>query len=150
MTASIRPLTRPEIESDSFFALLQDAAGVELEALLRIRDVELERMQVIGVVDDVVTGFAAFDVEPDRIVLHYIVVAQRGTGLGTRLVEALRSVRTDLPLYAETDDDAIGFYRALGFAVTEAPRDPRWPTRQRYACTIVRPGTGAEHVIEVH
>ena len=35
---------------------------------------------------------------------------------------------------AETDDDAVGFYRALDFDIGPAPSDPRWPGRRRYRC----------------
>ncbi len=28
----------------------------------------------------------------------------------------------------------MGFYRAAGFEVDQAPRDPRWPDRNRYVC----------------
>ena len=38
------------------------------------------------------------------------------------------------PVVAETDDDAVGFYRALDFDIGPAPSDPRWPGRRRYRC----------------
>ena len=40
------------------------------------------------------------------------------------------------PIFAQTDDDAIGFYRSLGFVDSPAPRDARWPDRQRYDCVL--------------
>lgn len=135
---TVRALTRPEIESPAFWALLHEAAGVDADALRRIRDTELPALAVIGVVDGDVIAFAAYAVEPDRLVLEYIAVAsdRRGVGLGARLVDAVRRARPDLPLIAETDDDAVDFYRALGFSVDAAPRDARWPDRRRYRCTL--------------
>lgn len=41
MTTPIRPLTRAEIESAAFGPLLWEAAGVDADALMHIRDAEL-------------------------------------------------------------------------------------------------------------
>ena len=35
-----------------------------------------------------------------------------------------------------SDDDAIGFYRSLGFVDRSAPGDARWPDRRRYHCVL--------------
>lgn len=139
MTAPIRPLTALEVHSPAFWTLLFEAAGLPDDALSVIRDRELPTLHVVGAVTDRVLGFAAFEVQHARIELHYIAVADdaRGSGLGRRLVTSARALAPALPLYASTDDDAVGFYRSLGFAVTDAPRDARWPERPRYHCTIV-------------
>lgn len=141
MTTTVRTLTPDEIHSEAFLSLLWEAAGVDTDALIRIRDVELPTLTVVGSVDGDVRGFAAFGPDghgADRTELHYIAVAHeaRGTGLGSRLVDAARRADPTAPLYASTDDDAVDFYRRLGFTVSDAPRDPRWPTRQRYDCLI--------------
>lgn len=136
MSTTIRPLTRDEIESDAFWPLLWEAAGVDADALMWIRDVELPKLHAIGAVDGDVVGFAAYEKLPDRLELHYLSVSEdaRGAGLGTRLIDALCRTAPSSPLVAETDDDAVGFYRALDFTVTDAPRDARWPDRRRYRC----------------
>lgn len=146
MTATVRPLTRAEIASRDFLPLLWEAAGVDADALAWIRDVDLPKLQVVGAVGDRLLGFAAFGPDGARTELHYIAVADdaRGSGLGSRLVDAARRADTTLPLYASTDDDAVDFYRRLGFTVSSAPRDPRWPTRQRYDCTIAPLGDAAD------
>ncbi|ODT23517.1 GNAT family N-acetyltransferase [Microbacterium sp. SCN 69-37] len=149
MTATVRRLTAEEIDTDGFLALFGEAAGLDTDALIRIRDVELPTMTVVGTVDGSVLGFAAFGADThgeDRTDLHYIAVAHeaRGTGLGSRLVDAARRVDPTRPLYASTDDDAVDFYRRLGFVVSDAPGDPRWPTRQRYDCLLEPLGDPAE------
>lgn len=138
MTTTVRALTTAEIGSAGFLALLWEAAGVETGALLRIRDAELPTLQVIGAAPAEVDGFAAFDERDGHLELHYIAVsdAARGGGLGSRLVDAVRHAAPHLELHAATDDDAVEFYRRIGFAIAPGPRDPRWPDRPRYACTI--------------
>jgi len=146
MTTSIRLLTRDEIASDSFWQLLWDAAGVDSDAMTWIRDVELPELTVIGSVDAEPICFAAYDIQPSRIELHYIAVAEdrRGAGTGSRLIEAVRRARSDLPLHAQTDQDAVDFYRRLGFTVTPTVSDPRWPTRPRFDCVIAALGDPAD------
>ena len=133
---SIQALGANALESESFLALLFDAVEVDSHALLRIRDEELSRLQVAGVIDDgTVVAFAAWDATSDPLVLEYIAVdaAHRGTGLGRRLIDHVRGSR---PLLADTDDDAVEFYRRLGFTISDAGRDARWPDRRRYRCVI--------------
>ncbi|WP_431802943.1 GNAT family N-acetyltransferase [Microbacterium sp. bgisy203] len=166
----IRPLAREEIESSGFWPLLWEAAGVDADALMWIRDVELPKLTVIGAVDGSPTGdpaagpdhadtdpraalgFAAYEVHPSHIELRYIAVddAARGRRIGTQLVDATRHADTTLPLLAETDDDAVGFYRALGFDVVPAPRDQRWPERQRYACTLPALGDPVDLTLDTY
>ena len=140
MDTPIRPLTRAEIVSPAVGPMLWEAATVDADALMHIRDVELPHLEVIGSADDAgdVVGFAAFARHRDHLELHYLAVSEtaRGAGLGSRLIDAVRAADPSLPLRAETDDDAVDFYRTLGFTVTGAPRDARWPARRRYRCEM--------------
>ncbi|NLI85833.1 MAG: GNAT family N-acetyltransferase [Propionibacterium sp.] len=138
MRPFVRPLTRAEIESPAFWTLLHEAAGVADDALRHIRETELAALEVIGVTDGEVIAFAAFTVTADQLTLEYIAVdaGSRGRGIGACLVDTIRSAHPGLPLLAETDNDAVDFYRALGFTVEPRPTDPRWPGRPRYRCTL--------------
>ena len=80
------------------------------------------------------TSVAAYVCQSYGVVLEYIAVAPelRGDGIGRALVDALAGVSGQV--VAETDDDAVGFYRALDFDIGPAPSDPRWPGRRRYRC----------------
>ena len=80
------------------------------------------------------TSVAAYVSQSCGVVLEYIAVAPelRGDGIGRALVDALASVSGQV--VAETDDDSVGFYRALDFDIGPAPSDPRWPGRRRYRC----------------
>jgi len=135
----VRPLTRAEIESPAFWTLLDEAAGVDDDDLRHIRDTELPALEVIGVTDGDVIAFAAFAITTDQLRLEYIAVdaGSRGRGIGACLVDTIRTAHLGLPLLAETDNDAVDFYRALGFTVEPRPPDRRWPGRPRYRCTLV-------------
>jgi GNAT superfamily N-acetyltransferase len=111
----------------------------ELDRILRD---ELPALEVLGVErDGVVLAFAATASAPDSVTIEYIAVAQgeRGRGLGGRLVHAIRARAARRPLRALTDDDAVDFYRRLGFAVAPSATDARWPDRRRYECILAPP-----------
>jgi GNAT superfamily N-acetyltransferase len=81
-----------------------------------------------------VVACAGVERDGSEIVLHSVGVSaeRRGRGVGRALVDALADVATASRLVAETDDDAVGFYRSCGFAVEPAaPRDGR----ARFRCT---------------
>ena len=138
MTTPIRPLTRAEIESAAFGPLLWEAAGVDADALMHIRDAELPQLDVIGTVEadaasagDVV-GFTAFDRRPDHLELHYLAVSEaaRGVGLGARLIDAVRASAPGLALRGPTTTRSSS--TIAHFTVRDAPRRPL-AGRRRYA-----------------
>lgn len=138
--AGIRRLGAAEIAGPEFVALLKLAAEVEDGELERIRTQELARLTVIGSVEDGrLVAFAAFDADADPVVLSYIAVdvGAQGRGLGNALIESVRRAAGGRALLAETDDDAVAFYRRIGFRITSrSDRDPRWPDRPRYDCLL--------------
>ena len=60
-------------------------------------------------------------------------------GLGSRLIHQMNLLYPSFTLQAETDDDAVGFYSALGFQVS--PLGEKYPGIFRYACTLFSPST---------
>jgi N-acetylglutamate synthase-like GNAT family acetyltransferase len=60
-----------------------------------------------------------------------VVPAWRDRGLGRTLIDALAERARAKQVVAETDDDAVGFYRRCGFAVEDAT--PKLG-RARYRC----------------
>jgi len=61
--------------------------------------------------------------------------ARRRRGLGRTLLDALAEPLEAGRIVAETDDDAVGFYRRCGFSVEDAP--PKFG-RARYWCVRER------------
>jgi ribosomal protein S18 acetylase RimI-like enzyme len=60
-----------------------------------------------------------------------VAPAWRKRGLGRTLLDALAERAAASTVVAETDDDAVGFYRHCGFVVEDAP--PKFG-RARYWC----------------
>jgi ribosomal protein S18 acetylase RimI-like enzyme len=71
--------------------------------------------------DDDTVGIRSITVEP----------AWRNRGLGRALLDALADRLRAQRIVAETDDEAVGFYRGCGFVIEDAP--PKFG-RPRYWC----------------
>jgi ribosomal protein S18 acetylase RimI-like enzyme len=82
-----------------------------------------------------VVGVCGFEVRRDKVEIHLISVGKdrRRRGVGGAMVAALQKMY-GLPVEAETDDDAVVFYRKLGFETT-AFRHPKYGTT-RYTCVL--------------
>ncbi|ROQ60472.1 acetyltransferase (GNAT) family protein [Rathayibacter sp. PhB152] len=123
----------------AFRHLLWLAVEVDEAAIDAIIVDELPGLRVQGAVEGgAVTAFVAYEERPDGVLIDYLASAesQRGTGLGRALLAEIAHLHPHAALRAQTDDDAIGFYRSLGFADSPAPPDPRWPDRPRYDCVL--------------
>jgi ribosomal protein S18 acetylase RimI-like enzyme len=85
--------------------------------------------------DGRVSGLVGFTVDGGTAVIRHIAVApgERGRGLGRRLVEALFELEPCAVLTAETDAEAVGFYRRCGFEVASLG-DQRYPGVERFHC----------------
>jgi len=79
-------------------------------------------------------GICGFEVHSNKVTILNIAVAEtaRGQGVGRKMVVALRQ-KFQMPIYAETDDDAVGFYRKCGFEVTETQRHGV----RRWSCVLI-------------
>ena len=132
---TIRRLVGEDLASEQMLVLMREAAGLSDAELHRILVEELAVMEVVGTGPlGAPTSVAAYVSQSYGVVLEYIAVAPelRGDGIGRALVDALAGVSGQV--VAETDDDAVGFYRALDFDIGPAPSDPRWPGRRPYRC----------------
>jgi ribosomal protein S18 acetylase RimI-like enzyme len=76
---------------------------------------------LVAVAEHDTVGVIGYSVGDSAVTLLHIATAPhaRNAGLGTQLVDAMRrAVPAGLPIVAETDQDAVGFYAANNFAVT--------------------------------
>jgi GNAT superfamily N-acetyltransferase len=72
----------------------------------------------------------------DRVEIMSIAVAEssRKRGIGSKMITAL-SEEYLLPIHAETDDDAVGFYRKVDFDTSPFDKNGY----RRYACILAAP-----------
>lgn len=85
-------------------------------------------------------GVAGYVVGESEVTLLHVVTAQslRQKGIGSRLLDAVdEEVGYRLPLVAETDEAAVGFYRSTGFAVESLGE--RYPGVERFRVTRSSP-----------
>ncbi|NMP22876.1 GNAT family N-acetyltransferase [Sulfobacillus harzensis] len=85
-------------------------------------------------------GVIGFHRQPGRSaeITHIAIHSPwRGRGLGRQLIQAAWSRHPDVEqLVLETDDDAIAFYRRLGWDCQAiGPKKPGWRTRYRCTCS---------------
>lgn len=66
-----------------------------------------------------------------------ILPEQRGRGHGRRMVAAVWARFALHRLNAETDANAVGFYRRCGFAITSLGE--KWPGIERFDCELTDP-----------
>ncbi|MET4226716.1 GNAT family N-acetyltransferase [Oerskovia enterophila] len=136
---SFRAPTDLDRGSAEYLGLLASASGRTGSALQSLAaDVQELLTTVVAFVDGRLVGLASYEAGTTGTVLRHLAVARghRGAGLGRRLVMSVRDAVPGAQVAAETDDNAVGFYRRAGFAVTALPRDPRWPHVQRYRCLL--------------
>ena len=62
--------------------------------------------------------------------------ALRCNGIGLYIVNKIKENHSGHTLYAETDDDAVGFYRRCGFSVMEYMQNYDGQAVRRYKCTL--------------
>ena len=82
-------------------------------------------------------GICGFRVLPDKLEICHIAVAEtaRREGIGSAMVYALRE-KYDKTIEAETDDDAVVFYRKCGFQTTESYEEYGGEKHRRWTCVL--------------
>jgi len=116
----------------SYAALDGSPEGVVKEAEKYLSS---ENLNFYGwVEDDKVVGICGFEVHSNKVEIHLISVAEdrQKQGIGSAMATALQK-KYSLPLEAETVEEAVGFYRKLGFQTT-AFQHPEWG--EKYTCVL--------------
>jgi len=126
-------ISEPEVgEIISYAALDGSPEGVAKEAAMYLAS---DLLCFYGWVDNGrVIGICGYEVHGDKVEIHLISVAgdMQKQGVGSAMVAALRKMY-DLPLEAETVEEAVGFYRKLGFEIT-AFQHPEWG--EKFTCVL--------------
>lgn len=150
MVGVIRVLADRDFTSPEFRRLLWLAVEQPRAELDRIVREDLPSLVVRGVTEGgLLAGFVAFAVMPEMVTIEYIAVVdeRQGAGIGTALLAVVLDAAQGKAVYAQTDDDAVGFYRSRGFAIAFGAADDRWPDRVRYDCTLPGPPSASNKII---
>lgn len=71
--------------------------------------------------------------EKNAVILHIAVDHNlRGNGIGRKLIEEIISLHNLITIEAETDKDAVNFYRSCGFTVKSLGE--KYPGVERFLC----------------
>ena len=138
-----RDLGPGELDDPGLRGLLRLATDYDETALTRLVVEELPALVVLAAFDDDgPAAMAAYRVPAPgpapAVVVEYLATAPayQRRGLAGALIAEIRRRHPAAVVRASTDDDAVGFYRGLGFLDSPAPVDPRWPGRRRYDCAL--------------
>jgi ribosomal protein S18 acetylase RimI-like enzyme len=84
-----------------------------------------------------ILGLCGFEVHPDFVEILHISVEEknRHSGIGKAMVNTLRD-KYKVDIKAETDDDAVDFYRKCGFGVTAIYKHYGNKKIRRYICVL--------------
>ena len=85
-------------------------------------------------------GFIGFRFQPpDDAVIRHIAVRRdhRGQGIGRQMILYVYNTYGLSVIFAETDHDAVEFYRKVGFTVESLGE--KYPGIERFACKLKRP-----------
>jgi ribosomal protein S18 acetylase RimI-like enzyme len=95
-------------------------------------------------------GLLGVKIEPEHATIHQIAVQPqaRSQGVGREMVRWLVETAGMTRVVAETDNDAVGFYRRLGFSVVSLG-DERYPGTERFECRLDA-GAGADLSTSAH
>ena len=86
-----------------------------------------EGVEIIGMIGMDLTGM------PRGFITHLAVAEKRRRrGVASEMIRHVAEKLKLRDIAAETDQDAVGFYRAGGFKVREVKSE--WPDRQRFQC----------------
>lgn len=83
---------------------------------------------------DILVGIIGLIHNPDEIEIKYIAIETeyRHRGIGQELVRAISKLYPDLELIAETNKDAVSFYKKVGFMITNLGE--KYPGIERFKC----------------
>ena len=81
-----------------------------------------------------------FFIEQKKVEILGIAVdlSARGKGIGSYMIKQVINNYDSLSVYAETDNDAVGFYQKNGFNITAFSEIYDGKTVVRYRCKLIK------------
>ncbi|MEK4827575.1 GNAT family N-acetyltransferase [Niallia sp. FSL W8-0951] len=119
----------PSIRELLSFATTYSKVEYEYEKYLNTFNRQLFFLQQYG---EIVGCIGIEIINPNECVIKHIAVStkQRGKSVGSQMIKFLSKQYTFIS--AETDNDAVGFYRKNGFKITSLGE--KYPSVERFLC----------------
>jgi len=120
-------------------ALSVGCATVEKLECVRASYTEPHRKLAAAFVDGHLAGVIGYRRRGTDLEITHVAVREnfRSQGLASALISAASRRNADLEPVAETDDEAVGFYRAIGFRTEILPRE--LGRARRWRCRLPHP-----------
>lgn len=96
-----------------------------------------DSLELLGTfVDGELAGLLGIRLGTEEVEICHLAVQTRlrGRGIGSAMVEELRKCKKAKTLQAETDKDAVSFYRKCGFVITSLGE--KYPGTERFSCVL--------------
>jgi ribosomal protein S18 acetylase RimI-like enzyme len=126
------------LDEDEVRALVREGTGSSASAARTLARYRSGAWTLLGYVEagSLVGCIGVEQAGRSEIVVHSLAVKPgfRRKGIGRFMVRELATAFGGSTLVAETDADAVGFYRRCGFAVTSLGE--RYPGTERFRCTL--------------
>ncbi|WP_165843713.1 GNAT family N-acetyltransferase [Planococcus halotolerans] len=122
----------PQLKEVMAFAMAKDQVEVEYAQYAKNPNRHLYLME-----EEAFIGIELKDAS--RCEIRHIAVAGdcRNSGTGLRMIEDIIKLHGIQEIFAETDVDAVGFYRKIGFNIKSLGE--KYPGRERFYCTKTLP-----------
>lgn len=142
---SIRPATDSDMQTERFVEIVSRAMWQpnrqktsEFIAQARVRGASV----LVACFEDQVVGTIVSEPRDDGSIDIINVATAHSMerhGVGRTMILALLRQSEGRAIRAETDEEAVGFYRSLGFTIESLGE--RYPGTARYGCVSMEPGS---------
>ena len=126
-----------EIYKHCMFMPTEEKFNIKVDQYLNDNSVKIfacfEQDKILGVM---VASF--IEQKKIEIIGISVDVSARGKGIGSYMINQIINHYGLLSIYAETDNDAVGFYRRIGFDITEYTETYGDETVVRYKCKLTK------------
>ncbi|MFC3797694.1 GNAT family N-acetyltransferase [Cohnella sp. GCM10012308] len=132
---------KDRLEQRPIYELLELSVFPDPDRLLKVLDEYKENpsLHLQGYEDNgEIIGIIGYESDEDRVaIIRHIAVHpdERGKGYGRGMVLHLLSAAEPERIEAETDEEAVNFYRSIGFAVHSLGE--KYPGTERFRCVYV-------------
>ena len=128
-------LDEPAVVELIGLAVFPEPEHVERAVQMYMQD---ERLELLGYEEEgTIIGVIGFHDDLGEIELKHIAVIpeERGKGYGRGMLMELIKLKDPKVIVAETDEDAVDFYRGSGFTVESLGE--KYPGAERFKCTYI-------------